>query len=172
MNAGRTAFNVRPMFDTIIWPTDASDVADAALHFVDGLARRHGSRVVVVHATRTSVLADDDEPNLKIRRQVDTLKRGGQDVTLVVRRTGHDDVAATIASVAGELDGDVIVLATHGRGPVSGILLGSVARELLQVAPCPVLAVPPRAAEALHAEREWVAVNSDHRRASQDVSSL
>jgi nucleotide-binding universal stress UspA family protein len=44
------------------------------------------------------------------------------------------DAAAGIA--------DLIVLGNVGSGPLKGLLLGSVAYRMLQIAPCPVLVVP------------------------------
>jgi nucleotide-binding universal stress UspA family protein len=36
---------------------------------------------------------------------------------------------------------DLIVMATHGRGAVSHILMGSTAEKVVRKAPCPVLTV-------------------------------
>ena len=36
---------------------------------------------------------------------------------------------------------DMIVMGTHGRGPVKHLLLGSVAEKVVRKAPCPVLTV-------------------------------
>jgi len=38
---------------------------------------------------------------------------------------------------------DLIVLGTHGRGPVAHMLLGSVAEKVVRKSPCPVLTVRP-----------------------------
>ena len=39
---------------------------------------------------------------------------------------------------------DLIVLGTHGRGPIAHMLLGSVAERVVRKAPCPVLTVRRR----------------------------
>ena len=36
---------------------------------------------------------------------------------------------------------DLIVLGTHGRGPIAHMLMGSVAEKIVRKAPCPVLTV-------------------------------
>ena len=38
------------MFKTIVWATDGSDAADAALPYVRGLAEGEGHKLVVVHS--------------------------------------------------------------------------------------------------------------------------
>jgi nucleotide-binding universal stress UspA family protein len=40
--------------------------------------------------------------------------------------------------MAGELGCDLIVMGTHGRGAVAGMVMGSVANRVLHLAPCPV----------------------------------
>jgi nucleotide-binding universal stress UspA family protein len=54
--------------------------------------------------------------------------------------------AQAIADLASEVGADMIVVGTRGHSPTVGVFAGSVAQRLLQVAPCPVLAVPPGAA--------------------------
>jgi nucleotide-binding universal stress UspA family protein len=44
---------------------------------------------------------------------------------------------------------DLIVMGTHGRGPFSHLLMGSVAERVVRAAPCPVLTVR-------HPEHEFV----------------
>ena len=38
---------------------------------------------------------------------------------------------------------ELIVMGTHGRGPIAHLLLGSVAEKVVRKAPCPVLTVRP-----------------------------
>ncbi len=47
-----------------------------------------------------------------------------------------------IADVAREAEADLIVIASRGRGPFAGALLGSTTQRLLPIASCPVLVVP------------------------------
>lgn len=42
---------------------------------------------------------------------------------------------------AGEEEADLVLMATHGRGEIQRLLLGSVADKVVRMAPCPVLTV-------------------------------
>jgi nucleotide-binding universal stress UspA family protein len=54
-----------------------------------------------------------------------------------------------IITCAKELEVDLIILGTHGRGPFAHMLMGSVAEKVVRKAPCPVLTVR-------HPEHEFV----------------
>ncbi|MHB2021339.1 MAG: universal stress protein [Candidatus Xenobia bacterium] len=60
---------------------------------------------------------------------------------IVVRPAG--DVVESLRAQAEANHVDLIVMSTHGRGPLSRFWLGSVADGLIRVAPCPVLTVRP-----------------------------
>jgi nucleotide-binding universal stress UspA family protein len=49
--------------------------------------------------------------------------------------------AEVIARLAGELNCDLIVMGSHGRTGLAGLIMGSVASRVLHLAPCPVLLV-------------------------------
>lgn len=51
--------------------------------------------------------------------------------------------AAAIVEVAKKWHADLIVMGSHGRGKVAGILMGSVSQDVLRQAPCPILVAPP-----------------------------
>jgi len=154
------------MFETIVWATDGSEAADHALPYVRGLARVHGTTVAVVHSREMLVgraagypaLADEEELVQKIRGQVDALRDAGVDARLRIISGNAPGAARMIADVARETGADMVVVGTRGLGPIAGIFLGSVTHRLLQIAPCPVLAVSPPAVPAAEAEPEAAAV--------------
>jgi nucleotide-binding universal stress UspA family protein len=139
------------MFETIVWATDGSELADRALPLVTELARVHGAKIVAVHANEVlagrfggaPMLADEDELRVKIKQQVADLRADGLAAELEIATGGRQSPADLIAETAAEVDADLIVVGSHGRGAAATALLGSVAKGLLHVAPCPVLAVTP-----------------------------
>ena len=59
-------------------------------------------------------------------------------------RTTHIHVgqpAEVIARLASELGCDLIVMGTHGRSGIAGLVMGSVASRVLHLAECPVMLV-------------------------------
>jgi nucleotide-binding universal stress UspA family protein len=146
------------MFRTIIWATDGSAAADRALPYAKELAAGDGRSLVVVHSKEFfagraggyPVLADDEDLEAKIAAQAAKLRREGLDVILKVGSAMAVGAAHVIAGVAHEVDADLIVVGTRGHSAIGALLVGSVTQQLLHIASCPVLAVPPGAP----AERE------------------
>ncbi len=60
-------------------------------------------------------------------------------VHLLVRNGAH--TAAVISQAAKQLSVDLIVVATHGRRGFQRLLVGSVAEELVRIAPCSVMVI-------------------------------
>jgi nucleotide-binding universal stress UspA family protein len=141
------------MFETIVWATDGSELANNALDDVRQLAEIHGSRIVAVHANEVftgraagaPMIADEPEIREEIESQVEVLRLAGFDARLKVI-SGTDDVAVLVARAADEVEADLIVVGTHGRGRLTATLLGSVARSLCRTSHRPVLVIPPDAA--------------------------
>jgi nucleotide-binding universal stress UspA family protein len=73
-----------------------------------------------------------------------------------------DPAALTILAQARELEADAIALASHGRGGLARLLLGSVADKVLRGATMPVLLCHPTAADLAHGEHEVVSNGEGH----------
>jgi nucleotide-binding universal stress UspA family protein len=148
---------------TILVPTDFSDTAHAALAYAKMLADAFGSALHVVHVAQDpltcaplmepspaaaellSEVRDEIERDAKMR--LDSLLTAPEQKAFYAGselRWGAPSVE--IEDYARKHEIDLIVMGTHGRGVVAGVLLGSVADKLLRRAPCPVLVVRPAAA--------------------------
>lgn len=143
-------------FKVVIWATDGSEVANNALRYAKSVAQAQGAKLVVVHVDEFVVgrgggySVNIDEPQIQaaILRKVEGLKREGLDTCLYVSRTWVGGAARAIANIAIEVDADLIIAGTRGRGLLLDLLAGSVTRRLTRMAHCPVLAVPTRSPHA------------------------
>jgi nucleotide-binding universal stress UspA family protein len=140
------------MFKVVVVATDGSGPADLAMSFAKDLAVDQKARLVVVfvdelvpgHGGAHHVQALEPELRSKISDQVAALKSGGLEAEGEFRQVTLHGPAHAIADAAAETKADLIILGSVGSGPLKGLLLGSVAHRLLQIAPCPVLVVPAR----------------------------
>jgi nucleotide-binding universal stress UspA family protein len=139
------------VFDTIVWATDGSELADAALPLAKDLVQQTGAKLVVVHvdelmggrAAGYPVEVNEDQLQAKVRACVEDLRRDGIDAELRLATVTAGGAAHVIADLARDAGADLIVTGTRGHGALAGLLLGSVTHRLLHISPCPVLAVPP-----------------------------
>jgi nucleotide-binding universal stress UspA family protein len=139
------------MYTKLLWATDASDGAEAALQ--EGLRLlAPGGRLVALHCDQRfrggragglPVVPNEDERQERLRARVEELIAEGVDADLVVYPT-YKSPAHGIVKAAEELNVEAIVCGTRGLAAVPGALLGSVSRELLHHAHVPVVVVPPR----------------------------
>ncbi len=141
----------------ILYPTDFSKCASHALPHTLHLAERYGAELHLLHAL---VLHEADPgnaafqlPNLdelyqtieeQARRQMDRTIEGHERLTVKRTQVRGISAAGAILDYTTENDIDLIVMGTHGRRGLRRLLLGSVAEEVVRLAPCPVLTVPER----------------------------
>lgn len=139
------------MFKTIAWATDMSPSAEAAGVLASDMASAMDARLIVIHVTEVALghagaAANPEEEQIgaALQRTLEDLRRKGIDSEPATARhpVGSGAVAQQIVDLAGSAGAEVLVVGTRGRGPVAGLLLGSVALRLLHAAPCPILVVP------------------------------
>ena len=136
------------MFERIIWATDGSASADAALTEVRRLAD-DGGQIIAIHCMQLlagragGYTAEPEEPEVleTIEEQVTQLQADGYRAKLVTHRA-YTSVADTIAALADEEEADLIVCGTRGLTALAGAVTGSVSHRLLHSAHAPVLVVP------------------------------
>lgn len=142
------------VFHCILLATDGSPAAVQALAYARDLAILNGAQVVVVHSyppipgylgspQREERIAEHAaEGERVVAPAADQLRKAGVSTTAEVL---EGPPAQAILSVAQARQCDLIVMGSRGHGALSGVLLGSVSRRVLDHAAVPVLTV--RAAE-------------------------
>ncbi len=142
------------MFKRIVWATDGSDSADAALIYAKGLIGERGAELIAVHvdevlagprAAYLTVNADESDAKDKYKHQVAELEAAGVKVTEVLATRTAGGAAHAISVAAEQAGADLIVVGTRGHTALSGLLVGSVTQRLLHISSVPVLAIPTRA---------------------------
>ena len=140
---------------SILVPLDGSQFGEHALSYAMSLARRAGARVDLVHVHESATFPDLG-PSVRTEDDWEARRRSTEYIEGVARRVTDASpvpcrplllegrVADTLCDFTSTSAPDLIVLTTHGRGPLSRFWLGSVATDLVQRAPAPVLLVRPK----------------------------
>ncbi|HTQ39059.1 MAG TPA: universal stress protein [Pirellulales bacterium] len=140
-------------------PVDFSDTSVAALNYAKALAEAFHAQLHLLHVL-VNWIPDGDftvspefyvELEQAARRQLDKLLTAQERDKYRARLellTGMSEFVEIIR-YAREQNIDLLVLGTHGRGPIAHMLMGSVAEKVVRKAPCPVLTVR-------HPEHEFV----------------
>jgi nucleotide-binding universal stress UspA family protein len=136
---------------SIFVPLDGSPFAEAALPLATSLAQRAKARIrlALVHPAAPGVGLGGEGATIAARvREREgsylgaTAERLGPGVTVeAVHLDGHP--GAALAAEVERGDDDLIVMATHGRGALSRMWLGSVADYLVRHVTVPLLLVRP-----------------------------
>jgi nucleotide-binding universal stress UspA family protein len=124
-----------PMFRTIVVPLDHSDAAEAAVPHAAALARQAGAHVslLMVRPSYVDGVTIHDRLN-------EIADRHHLDADLIV--VGPDDVTAVLVEAASAPD-TLLCLASHARGPLSELVMGSVSEDVVRLAHHPVLLIGP-----------------------------
>ena len=144
----------------ILVPLDFSVNSDRALEYAAGLARRFDAALHLVHVCELPVALSasldsfggvygnwSERLGEDAARELAGLKKRitGRKVTTEVL---FGNAASAIVEAAESNNADLIVMGTHGHGPVLHVVMGNVAERVVRHAPCPVLTVrEPRARE-------------------------
>lgn len=159
----------------ILVPLDGSPLAETILPVAEEWAREEGAEVVVLRSVQARTALNGDEREVRVR----ALEEGEaylKGVAARMERRGlpqvrwgvsEEEPAAAIAHAA--RDGvDLIAMATHGRGGLSRLLLGSVAEAVIRAAGVPVLLIRGQSAWKPWATRKIV-VPLDGSEASEEI---
>ncbi|HEY8910823.1 MAG TPA: universal stress protein [Desulfosporosinus sp.] len=141
------------MFKRILVPTDASEYSRRALTTALEMARTFGAEVILLHVSYTPQAYWGYTISYGITVTQEQLVQNGElaleatltgiDIEPVVLskkvESGHP-VTIILEQIKKE-NIDLIVMGSHGYGPISGSVLGSVSQRVLQRASCPVLII-------------------------------
>jgi nucleotide-binding universal stress UspA family protein len=138
----------------ILVPLDGSDLAAEALGPASELARQFAAELVLLSVIQPPTYAyaegfdyvvfEPEEERAAVAGDLEAIaeRLRGDGLTVSIR-TAVGFAPATIAEIGREERIDLIVMATHGRGGLARLVLGSVATGTLQRAGLPVLLVRP-----------------------------
>src|SRR5215469_5418906 len=142
-------------FNRIVMATDFSAASRHAWDYALAIARRYNSEITIVHAIlpepRRSIPMDPLPRELSRERLSAEEEMGRFRKEVLSANAAHHIVIGqgsaweVISSIIDREHPDLLVLGTHGRGSLKKLALGSVAEEVLRLAPCPVLTVGPKA---------------------------
>ena len=145
----------------ILVPTDFSECSEAAVKYGAALAKTFGATLHMLNVVQDpytlpwgadgfaapigDMLADwEAQAKTRLAECVPAVAAAN---TVLTTRIGSPYTEIVRYAVQNRVD--LIVIGTHGRGPLGHILLGSVAERVVRTAPCPVLTVR-------HPQREFV----------------
>lgn len=120
-------------------PNEYGDIALA--HGIDQ-AKKRGSALVVVNATRGDSYVDNRFATKDQLADLD-IELSSAGVEYDVRQSMGSDVPEQVLNVVDEVKAELLVIGIRHRSAVGKMLMGSVAQRLLLDSPAPILAVKP-----------------------------
>ena len=142
------------LIKSILFPTDFSNGARAAMDHAISLARDYKAKLILLYVVQDISIAEWYIPSsLSATELVEDMQKSawqemnkwaeevsskvGDVEKLIVRGAPFVEIIKT----AREKKADMIVIGTHGRTGIDHILFGSTAEKVVRKAPCPVLTV-------------------------------
>jgi nucleotide-binding universal stress UspA family protein len=149
---------------TVLVPTDFSDPSEIAFRYGKAFAESFGASLHLLHVVDSASMyvwgspegavgmpagAYDEAERYARERLQGLLTMPEQERFRAVQAIVTGSPFVEIVRYAKRQEIDLIVMGTHGRGPIAHMLMGSVAERVVRKAPCPVLTVR-------HPEHEFV----------------
>jgi nucleotide-binding universal stress UspA family protein len=144
------------MQGSIVCGVDGSTESRFALRVAAHLSGQLGLRLILAHVAQAETSASPYQANAAVTRPpVKDLRASRELLEQIALGEGLGDAtlrsliglpAEQLADLGDEADAAFIVVGSRGRGAFKAAFLGSVSRDLIGIARCPVLVVPPGAA--------------------------
>ena len=148
----------------VLVPTDFSEPSEIAARYAKAFAQTFNASLHVLHVIEETALVYGELTSgtfFPLNSTLEEVERGVRERlnrvlsdeertryrAQLVTRNGSPFVEIVRYAKAHAID--LIVMGTHGRGPIAHMLIGSVAERVVRKAPCPVLTVR-------HPEHEFV----------------
>ncbi len=157
-----------PQIKKILYATDLSKNSSYAFFFAVDMARRHGARIVILHAIQPVYPMYPEAISPYVMEMLEGAKKKEREMDLEVMRTNLQEFCKRtetqigspcvelvskilvspghpveeILKAADEEGCDAIVLGTHGKGFLRQTFLGSVAGSVLERTRKPVFVIP------------------------------
>lgn len=148
-----TATRTRIQLKNVLFATDLSDAASAAIPYAKKIARKYGANLFVLHVrppVMNPMAAQQAWASVEEAAMVED-ERQRKELTAVFADTGAEilveegDIQSVLASTIRQHKIDLVVIGTRGRSGYKKFFLGSVAEEIFRQVSCPVLTVGPDA---------------------------
>jgi len=142
------------MFKHLLVPLDGSRLAETALPAAACLAQTLNATVTLVHVIERKApqevhgerhLTDPVEARVYLDEVRGRAALAGLRVEQHVHTSEVSNVARSIVEHVGELAPDLIIMCSHGRGGLRGLLFGNIAQQVIALGTTPVLLVRPEA---------------------------
>lgn len=147
----------------LLYLTDFSEAAEAALPFAMAIAREYGSKIYACHILLPDpyvCMAPEfiDVVSSGLQKEAQAKMRNIEsrlsDLPHQIRIERGSEIRGTLQRMVEEDNIDLVVLGTHGRNGVEKLLLGSVAEEICRCVSVPVLMVGPGVSRS-HSDRKF-----------------
>ncbi|MHC4875540.1 MAG: universal stress protein [Planctomycetota bacterium] len=135
----------------VLVPVDFSPTSDKAFDYAVEFARVFGAEILAAHIVEDPILyAPTTDPVYRadfeqmVQQKLDSLAEHRDCEGISIRTMIQSGTPFyEIIQLAGTEDCELIVMGTHGHGPLQHVLMGSVAEKVVRKAKCPVLVVRP-----------------------------
>jgi nucleotide-binding universal stress UspA family protein len=143
------------MYQTILVPLDGSPRAERILPYVEALAQKFSSKLILLQVIEPVVVGVSpyDAGSALIAAEIDRRTQEAKEYLAALQRTlaekkievqaqaEYGPIVATLLELADQHNVDLIALASHGRTGLSRVFFGSVAAGILNRAERPLLVI-------------------------------
>jgi nucleotide-binding universal stress UspA family protein len=130
----------------ILFCTDLSEHANRALDYALSLMTEYDAELTLLHVLESlPASADLEQTTLTVQQQLEALIPAGvEDHCKILARVRWGKPYLEIVQLALEAQADLVILGVLGRNALDLALFGSTTHRVIQLGPCPVLAVGTR----------------------------